>query len=221
MGAVQRVPSNKAVPVRCRKGSILSNSQEPYQRGYPSTGQIPAPGQLPAPGQGHAAGHIPTPGQLPADGPFGLPGQQPPVRGHRRLWTVLGIVAGVLLLVIIGLLILLNIVNAATNQARGLADGFTKLVLSGDTSKAYDDYLDPALKEQLSKEAFIAGVKTLEMDGSCKPAYNNVKAGTENNTKSADITGLITCDGDRKIDLVYRFEGEALKMVNIKLKPQA
>jgi hypothetical protein len=206
--------------VRCRKGSILSNSQEPYQRGYPSTGQIPAPGQLPAPGQGHAAGHIPTPGQLPADGPFGLPGQQPPVRGHRRLWTVLGIVAGVLLLVIIGLLILLNIVNAATNQARGLADGFTKLVLSGDTSKAYDDYLDPALKEQLSKEAFIAGVKTLEMDGSCKPAYNNVKAGTENNVKSADITGLITCDGDRKIDLVYRFEGEELKMVNIKLKPQ-
>ncbi|PTT64362.1 hypothetical protein DBR22_14180 [Arthrobacter sp. HMWF013] len=161
-----------------------------------------------------------TPGQLPADGPFGLPGQQPPVRGHRRLWSILGIVAGVLVLVIIGLLILLNIVNAATNQARGLADGFTKLVLSGDTSKAYDDYLDPALKEQLSKEAFIAGVKTLEMDSSCKPAYNNVKAGTENNIKSADITGLITCDGDRNIDLVYRFEGEELKMVNIKLKPQ-
>lgn len=220
MGAVQRFPSNKAVPVRCRKGSILSNPQDPYQRGYPATGQIPAPGHLPGTGQVPAAGHLPAPGHLPADGPFGLPGQEPPARGRRKLWTILGIVAGVLLLVIIGLLILLNVVNAATNQARGLADGFTKLVLSGDTSTAYDDYLDPALKEQLSKESFIAGVKTLEMDGSCKPAYNDVKAGTENNVKSADITGLITCDGDRKIDLVYRFEGEELKMVNIKLKPQ-
>lgn len=225
---------------------MLSYPQEPYQQAQPGPGPqqppavpIGAPGQYRAPGRYAAPavdpsavsdgtpGYLPSPrqlpsdGQLPADGPFGLPGRQPPVRGRRKLWTILGIAAGVLLLAVLGVIILLSVVNAATNQARGLADGFTKLVISGDSSKAYDDYLDPALKEQLSKEAFIAGVKTLEMDSSCQPAYNNVKAGTENNTKSADITGLITCDGDRKIDLVYRFEGEALKMVNIKLKPQA
>ncbi|MGM9473627.1 hypothetical protein ACS5PJ_16695 [Pseudarthrobacter sp. YS3] len=218
---------------------MLSNPQEPYQPGEPGAGPqqppavpIGAPGQYGAPGRYAAPaidrtavpdgtpGYVPAPGQRPADGPFGLPGQQPPARGRRKLWTILGIAAGVLLLAVLGVIILLSVLNAATNHARGLADGFTKLVISGDSSKAYDDYLDPALKEQLSKEAFIAGVKSLEMDNSCKAAYNNVKAGTENNTTSADITGVITCDGDKKIDLVYRFEGEALKMVNIKLKPQ-
>jgi hypothetical protein len=163
---------------------------------------------------------VPAFGQVPAAGPFGLPGGPPP-RSRRKLWTILGIAGGVLLLVVLGLVILVNIVNGATNQARGLADGFTRLVLAGDSSKAYDDYLDPALKEQLTKEDFLAGVKTLEMDGTCESAYNDVKAGTENGTKSADIAGLITCAADRKIDLVYRFEGtDELKMVNIKLKPQ-
>jgi len=131
-------------------------------------------------------------------------------------------VAGVLLLVIVGVVILVNIVNGATNHARGLAETFTKLVIAGDSSTAYDDYLDPALKDQVTKEAFIAGIKTLEMDDTCKPAYNEVKASTENGTKAADIAGLITCDGNKKIDLVYRFEGtDELKMINIKLKPQA
>ncbi|QNE16378.1 hypothetical protein FYJ92_06310 [Pseudarthrobacter sp. NBSH8] len=151
-----------------------------------------------------------------------MPGQEPPARNRRKLWTILGIVGGVLLLAVVGVLILVNVVNGATNHARGLADGFTKLVIAGDSSKAYDDYLDPALHEQLTKEEFIAGIKTLKMDKTCKPAYNQVNASTENGTKAADVAGLITCDGDKKIDLAYRFEGtDELRMINIKLKPQA
>jgi hypothetical protein len=130
-------------------------------------------------------------------------------------------VGGVLLLVVVGVVILVNVVGGATNQARGLADNFTKLVIAGEGSKAYDDYLDPALKEQLSKEDFIAGVQSLQMDDTCKPAYDNLKVSSDNGTNSADVTGLIACNGDKKIDLAYRFEGrDELKMINIKLKPK-
>lgn len=207
----------------------MSNPQEPYQPGQPAPWpQKPAatepgnPGQYGAPPQPRNAPQFGASGRYAAEGPFGLPGQEPPAQGHRKLWTILGVACGVLVLVAVGLVILLNVVNGPTNHARGLADGFTKLVIAGDTSTAYDNYLDPALHEQLSKEDFIAGIKTLEMNDSCKPAYNDVTASTEGGTKAADVTGVITCDGDKKIDLVYRFEGaDELKMINIKLKPQA
>jgi hypothetical protein len=205
----------------------VSNPQEPYQPAQPPAwpqepaGQPGSAGQYGAPTRYGAPSQYGAPGQYSPEGPFGLPGE-PPARSRRKLWTILGMVAGVLLLVIVGVVILVNIVNGATNHARGLAETFTKLVIAGDSSTAYDDYLDPALKDQVTKEAFIAGIKTLEMDDTCKPAYNEVKASTENGTKAADIAGLITCDGNKKIDLVYRFEGtDELKMINIKLKPQA
>jgi hypothetical protein len=163
-----------------------------------------------------------APGQYPAPGPFGLPGQKPPVSNRRKLWVILGIVGGVLLLVILGVVILVNVVGGPANQAKGLADGFTKLVIAGENSRAYDDYLDPALKEQLSKEDFIAGVQSLQMDDSCKPAYDDVKVSSENGTNAADVAGLITCDNNKAVELAYRFEGkDAPKMVNIKLRPKA
>ncbi|MCO4249832.1 hypothetical protein [Pseudarthrobacter raffinosi] len=206
----------------------MSNPQGPYQPVQPAAWPAQPTGQPGNPGE-HGAPPLPgnppqhgAPGQYSSEGPFGLPGQEPPAQSRRKLWTILGVVGGVLLLAVVGVLILVNIVNGATNHARGLADSFTKLVIAGDSSKAYDDYLDPALHEQLTKEDFIAGIKTLEMDSTCKTAYNEVKASTENGTKAADIAGLITCDGDKKIDLIYRFEGtDELKMINIKLKPQA
>jgi hypothetical protein len=161
------------------------------------------------------------PGQYGEAGPFGLPGEPPPAKGRRRLWITLAGIGGVLLLVILGVVILVNLAASASNKAKGLADGFTKLVIAGDSSRAYDDYLDPALQEQLSKEAFIAGVASLQMDNTCKPAYNDVQVATENGVKSADITGLITCEG-KNVDLAYRFEGTGeLKMTNIKLRPAA
>jgi hypothetical protein len=132
------------------------------------------------------------------------------------------VAGGVLLLVILGVVILANVVAGPTNHARSLADDFTKLVIAGDTSAAYDGYLDPALQEQVSKEAFIAGIKTLEMDNSCKPSYSEVKAVNENGTKEANVVGLISCSGGKDIDMVYRFEGtDELKMMEIKIKPKA
>ncbi|MET3721223.1 MULTISPECIES: hypothetical protein [unclassified Arthrobacter] len=201
----------------------MSNPQEPYQPAVSPPQPREQPTQSGPPGlYGGAPGQYGVPGQPPADGPFGLPGEEPPARGRRRLWTILGVVGGVLLLVILGVVILFNVVAGPTNHAKGLADDFTKLVIDGDSSTAYDKYLDPALQEQVTKEAFIAGIKTLEMDNSCKPTYSAVSADTENGTKTADVLGLITCDGARNIDLVYRFEGtHDLKMMNIKIKPKA
>ncbi|MCU1568112.1 MAG: hypothetical protein JWQ56_3049, partial [Pseudarthrobacter sp.] len=62
--------------------------------------------------------------QAPATGyeeatPFGLPGQQPPAKGRRKLWIILGSIGGVLLLVILGIIILVNVAGSATNEARG------------------------------------------------------------------------------------------------------
>lgn len=243
-GGSQQKGSATALPERLH----VSNPQEPHQPvqpapwpqqpqqqpqaqppagqfaaapGYGASAQHAAPGQPATPGKYGVPGQYGAPGQPPADGPFGLPGEQPPARGRRRLWTILGVAGGVLLLVILGVVILVNVVAGPTNHARGLADDFTKLVINGETSTAYDEYLDPALQEQVSKETFIAGIKTLEMDNTCKPTYNEVTANTENGTKAADVVGLITCSGNKNIDLVYRFEGtDELKMMNIKIKPK-
>lgn len=183
----------------------MSNPQEPYQPGHANTGVQP--------------GQFGTAGGYSEASPFGLPGQ-PPARDRKKVWTILGIAGGVVVLAIIGIVVLFTIFGSATNRARGLADGFTKLVIAGDSSKAYDDYLDPALREQLSKEDFIEGVRSLNMDDTCKPAYNDFKVGSENGTNTADIAGVITCDG-QQVDLAYRFEGtDELKMTNIKLRPK-
>jgi hypothetical protein len=165
-------------------------------------------------------GEYGTPGGYPEASPFGLPGR-PPARDRKNLYIVLGIAGGVVLVAIIGIIVLFNIFGSATNKARGLADGFTKLVIAGDSSKAYDDYLDPALQEQLLKEDFIEGVKSLNMDDTCQPAYDDFTVSSENGINAADIAGVITCDG-QQVDLAYRFEGtDDLKMTNIKLRPKA
>jgi hypothetical protein len=206
----------------------LSNPQEPYQPGDSGYAPQQPPVSLQQqPVQGGRA-YQATAGAYPASAtgyqeasPFGLPGQQPPAKGRRKLWIILAGIGGVLLLVVLGIIILVNVAGSATNQARGLADGFTKLVIAGENAKAYDDYLDPALQEQLSKEAFITGVESLEMNDSCKPSYNNLEVSTENGVKAADVAGVITCDG-KEVDLAYRFEGtDKLMMTNIKLRPKA
>ena len=203
-----------AVPYGTPQYAEQQPPAQPY--GTPQYGEPQAPQGAPHQGQYGA------PGQDPAPGPFGFPGQQPPVKNRRKLWVILGIVGGVLLLVVLGVVILVNVVGGSTNQAKGLADGFTKLVIAGESSKAYDDYLDPALKEQLSKEDFIAGVQSLEMNDSCKPAYNDIKVSTENGANAADVAGLITCDNNKAVELAYRFEGkDEPKMINIKLRPKA
>ncbi|CAM3080548.1 hypothetical protein PSET11_02507 [Arthrobacter ulcerisalmonis] len=125
----------------------------------------------------------------------------------------------VLALVLVGVLVLVNIVGDATSQAKSQADDFTKLVIAGESSKAYDDFLDPALQKQISKESFVEGVASLDMDDTCKQSYNSVNVANENDSKSADFAGVITCDG-KTIDLGYRFEGtDQLKITEIKLRP--
>ncbi|UUL75913.1 hypothetical protein NG819_17940 [Pseudarthrobacter sp. Fe7] len=181
----------------------MSTPQDPYRQGQARFAPQPFP-QLP---------------EQPA--PFGLPGEPPRQQSRRKLWIILGSIGGVLLLVILGVVILVNVVGSATNQAKGLADDFTKRVIAGDSSGAYDQYLDPALQKQLSKESFISGVKSLEMDSSCQPAYNNLKVATDNGVKSAEVVGQISCTG-KKVDLAYRFEGtDQMRMTNIKLRPAA
>ena len=145
----------------------------------------------------------------------------PPARSRKGFWIVVGIVAGVLLLVVVGVLLLVNLVGGATRQAGDLADSFTKLVIAGDTDKAYNDYMDPSLKAQLSREDFAAGVKSLQLDPSCTTAYDDLKVSTQNGNNLADVAGLIKCPG-KDIELVYRFAGkDNLKLVTIRLRPKS
>ena len=200
--------------MRCRKGPPLSNPPlPPQQPGPPQSGPQQPGAYQPGPQQ--------PPGRrsLPAS-PFGLPGL-PPAKSRKGLWIVVGIVAGVLLLVVVGVLLLVNLVGGATRQAGDLADGFTKLVIAGDTDKAYNDYMDPSLKERLSREEFASGVKSLQLEPACTTAYDDLKVSTQNENNIADVAGLIKCPG-KDIELVYRFAGkDDLKLVTIKLRPKA
>jgi len=200
-----------------------------YAANPPANG---AAANYPPPANGAAASY-PPPNSAPANYPppansaphygspyYGGPGRPPPKKSHKALWIVLGIVGSVLLLVAVGGVILINVVGGATNQARGIADEFTKLIIAGDVNNAYENYLDPALKEKLSREEFALGVQGLGLDSSCKPNYSSVNVSSKNGSNSADIAGSIDCD-TKRVELIYRFEGlHELKMVNIRLRPQ-
>ncbi|ABK02773.1 hypothetical protein Arth_1379 [Arthrobacter sp. FB24] len=192
------------------------------QHGQPPYGPPPSA----APGDGNRQLGHPQYGSAPygapaAPGPYGVPGQQPPARDRKKLWIILGIVGGVVLLAVVGVVLLVNLVGGATAKAKGLAEDFTQLVISGDTDTAYDDFLDPALQQKLSKEEFAAGVQSLELDETCKPTYNDFKVSTENGNNAADVAGVISC-GSKEVDLAYRFDGNKdMKMINIKLRPKA
>jgi Flp pilus assembly protein TadG len=155
----------------------------------------------------------------PAQPDADTPGRQPPA-GNRRKWVVPGIVGGALLLVIAGGVSVFNLVGGATNEARDVADDFTRLVIAGDTDTAYDDFLDPALQEKLSKEEFAAGVQSLKLNDTCKPTYSDLKVSNENGNNKADVAGVIGCDG-KEVDLAYGFDRDSdMKMINIKLRPK-
>ena len=180
-----------------------------------SQGQYPQ-GQY-APGQYQPGQNAYPPGQYPP----GQYGQQfpPPAKSRKVLWIVLGIVAGVIVLAVVGILVLVNVVGGATSKARSLADEFTNLVVSGQTEQAYDNYLHQALKDELDKQSFIDGIASLELDDSCKPNYSSVSVNSENGNNKADITGTLQCSG-KTIDLKYVFEGtNDLKMSSIRLRP--
>lgn len=201
----------------------MSGPQEPYppqQSGTPPRRLPPLPQRQPQQ----------SPGERADDG--GQQDQQRSVReqqrrrranarGRRRpliLWAGVG---GLVLLLALGVIIFLNVTGSTSNQARGLAEDFTDLVVAGDTARAYREYLDPALQEQLSKEQFMTGLGTLKLDKTCERHFSDFTVGRGNggDVKRADITGIITC-GERKIDLSYRFEGaDQLKMTSITLRP--
>jgi hypothetical protein len=189
----------------------LSSPQEAYQ-----------PGQPPIPPHAPSGQQPPLPQYDPhyaAAGPYGgAPDQQP--AGNRRKWIVPGVAGGVLLLLIAGGVSVFNLVSSATNKANDLADDFTQLVIAGDTDKAYDDFLDPALQEKLSKEEFAAGVQSLELNDTCKPTYNDSEVRNENGNNTADVAGVIGCDG-KQVNLAYSFDSDRdMKMINIKLRPK-
>ncbi|MFJ5955718.1 hypothetical protein ACIQC5_07120 [Paenarthrobacter sp. NPDC092416] len=152
-----------------------------------------------------------------------LPGQYPPGPPPRKskkvLWIVLSIIAGVIVLAVVGILVLVNVVGGATSKARTLADEFTTLVVQGKTEEAYDNYLHQALKDELDKQSFVDGIASLELDSSCKPNYNSVSVNSENGNNTADLSGTLQCSG-KNIELKYVFEGtDDLKMSSIRLRP--
>ncbi|VXB74968.1 conserved hypothetical protein [Arthrobacter sp. 9V] len=154
------------------------------------------------------------PGQYP-----GSYGQQPPKKNRKLLWIILSVVAGVIVLAVVGVLLLVNLVGNATSKARSLADEFTNLVVSGQTEQAYENYLSQPLKDELDKQSFVDGIASLNLDSSCKPNYNSVNVNSDNGNNKASLGGTLQCDG-KTIDLQYIFEGtDDLKMSSIRLRP--
>lgn len=193
---------------------ILSNPQERYQPAQPDAGERRRWQEPPVPHYGPAEHGQADYGQA----EYGMPDEQP--RRPKTLWPGLGILGGVLLLAIVGV-VLFNFMGGASSKANDLADDFTQLVIAGDTDKAYDDFLDPALQEKLSKEEFAAGVQSLELNDTCKPTYNDSEVRSENGSNTADVAGVIGCDG-KEVDLAYSFDSDRdMKMINIKLRPKA
>lgn len=135
------------------------------------------------------------------------------------MWIVLGMAGGAAALAAAGAVLAGALAGGAAGKTKGLADDFTKLVIAGSTDQAYDGFLDPALRGKLSREEFTAGVRSLKLDSSCMPAYNDVDVRTENGTSTADVAGVITCGG-KAVDLAYRFRGDEPKMTTIRLKPK-
>lgn len=222
--AHQGQPGQNPPPVPPAPGYPPHNAGAPQWQQPPSSA---APGQGPAYGDPNAAPYAQgqyQPGQYGQyqPGQYGQPhyGQQPPSGKSRKvLWIVLGIVAGVIVLAVVGVLLLVNVVGNSTSKARSLADEFTTLVVSGQTEEAYDTYLHQALKDELDKQSFIDGIASLELDDSCKPNYNSVSVNSENGSNKADIAGTLQCTG-KTIDLRYVFEGtDDLKMSSIRLRP--
>ncbi|XAZ32500.1 hypothetical protein AAHB34_07100 [Paenarthrobacter ureafaciens] len=201
-------------PGRLRSGNSRRRTQ--LRREVPREAHPTTEVQTPTPNKGKGNTR-PNQGQYPP-GQYGQP-SAPPAKKRKTLWIVLGIVAGVIVLAVVGVLVLVNVVGNATSKARGLADEFTKLVVAGDTEEAYDDYLHQALKDELDKQSFIDGIASLELDNSCKPNYNSVSVNNNNGNNKADLSGTLQCDG-KTINLHYVFEGtNDLKMSSIRLRP--
>nr|WP_256869937.1 hypothetical protein [Paenarthrobacter ureafaciens] len=206
-------PAQSGTPPQWQQPPSYAAPQGSPAGGAPNYG---SPNPYPKQGQGQGQ-YPPQPGQYPP-GQYGQP-STPPAKKRKTLWIVLGIVAGVIVLAVVGVLVLVNVVGNATSKARGLADEFTKLVVAGDTEEAYDDYLHQALKDELDKQSFIDGIASLELDNSCKPNYNSVSVNNNNGNNKADLSGTLQCDG-KTINLHYVFEGtNDLKMSSIRLRP--
>lgn len=199
----------------------MSTPQVPLQPDQDPPAQFTPPSQYPAPGQ--------YPG--PYSGPYAPPGQGaypphlygmpvPPRKKSRKLlWIILGAVAAFLALVIVGVVVLVNVVGSATNRAQAVSNDFTRLIVNGQSSQAYDQYMNPALTRSLTKDKFIAGIAGLGLDNTCRPHYDSVNVGSFNGNNTADVVGTLQCQG-KTLDFRYNFEGNDLKMDAISLQPQ-
>ncbi len=143
----------------------------------------------------------------------------PPAKNRKLLWIILGAVGAALVLIIVGVVVLVNVLGSATNRARTISDDFTRLIVNGQSSQAYDQYMHPSLTQNLSKDEFVAGVEGLGLDNTCKPHYDSVNVSSVNGTNTADVVGTLQCQG-KILDLAYSFEGNDLKMDAIRLRPQ-
>jgi hypothetical protein len=181
---------------------------------YGSTPPYGPPGQYPGPyAQPNLYG---PPGQYP--GPYGMP-VPPPAKKRKLLWILLGAGGAVLVLIIVGIVVLVNLLGNATNRAMAVSDDFTRLIVNGQSSQAYDQYMDPVLTQSLTKEEFVSGVAGLGLDNSCKPHYDSVNVSSVNGTNTANLAGTLQCQG-KILNFRYSFEGNDLKMDAIRLQPQ-
>lgn len=128
-------------------------------------------------------------------------------------------VGAVLVLIVVGVIVLVNVVGSATNKATAVSDDFTRLIVSGQSAQAYDQYMHPSLTKSLPKAEFVADVAGLRLDNSCKPHYDSVMVNSVNGSSTANVAGTLQCQG-KNFEFRYSFVGNDLKMNAIRLQPQ-
>ncbi|WP_461163364.1 hypothetical protein [Arthrobacter sp. R4-81] len=124
-----------------------------------------------------------------------------------------------MLLVAAGVVLLVNVLGATSDQAKNVADDFTRLMVSGETDNAYDNYLDSSFQQEVSKEDFIAGHQELQLGASCEPSYDFVDSYKVDGTKYAEVWGVLACD-DQDLEFEYFLEGKnELKLTDVWIGP--
>lgn len=105
----------------------------------------------------------------------------PPDR--RKLWWGLGIGAGALAVVVLGIVVLAIFVNSPAQKLNAARDSFVKDFVSGNDNAALDD-LHPSLRKSGQDSVFQQLRSTYKIDASCTPEW------TETQNQRVNIRGL-------------------------------
>ncbi len=197
--------------------------QGPVASGYPSPGYgqaPPPPGYPGGPATGDLSGHLQRAGYgQPPPPPYGQAGGQGPKRGRKPL--ILSVIAGLAVLVVIGIVLTFTVFGGGTDSGNGSAGdvvkGYLEALSRGDAEAAlsYSDdqpgtkdlLTDDILKKQIA-EWPITDIRILNDDSAAAViGMAQVHVTATFGTKTSDATLSLKKNGDK-----WRLDAAAIKL---------